>query len=104
VGAIAVFAVIVALLIVFYQVEARQREAKDVESAYGQASQLTADQRGRLASYGWVDQEDEIVHLPIKRAMDLVAAELSRNPDAPVTGVVAENGQPDDAKEDDGNE
>lgn len=28
----------------------------------------------RLAGYGWVDREQGVVHIPIERAMDLVAA------------------------------
>lgn len=90
-GAIILFAVIVILMIVFYQVEARQQYEKDVSQAYGEVSQLAADQQGRLASYGWVDQEQKIAHIPVKRAMDLVTAELSRDPDAAVTGAGSEN-------------
>jgi hypothetical protein len=100
-GAILVFAVIVILMIVFYQVEARQQYEKDVSQAYGQVSQLAADQQGRLASYGWVDQEKKIARIPVKRAMGLVVAELSQNPSGDVTGANSETVPPDDGREDD---
>jgi hypothetical protein len=32
-----------------------------------------AQRRAKLGSYGWVDREKGIVHLPIERAMELVA-------------------------------
>jgi len=31
--------------------------------------------RSRLASYGWIDREAGLVHVPIERALELVAAE-----------------------------
>jgi hypothetical protein len=34
-----------------------------------------AAQRGRLESYGWVDRDRGIIHIPIERAIDLVLAE-----------------------------
>jgi hypothetical protein len=33
---------------------------------------LRARQLGRLETYGWVDREREIVHIPIERAIELV--------------------------------
>ena len=95
VGAVVVFAVIVLLMVVFYQVEARQQQAKDVDPAYTEVGTLLADQEGRLASYGWVDQEKQIAFIPIGRAMELVVAELSRGGESAVGG-----GSPDDTKED----
>ncbi len=87
VGAIVLFAVIVVLMVVFHQVEARQEYAKDTSQAYAQVSRLAADQQGRLAGYGWVDEEDGVARIPIDRAMDLLVAELARDPNAEVTGV-----------------
>jgi hypothetical protein len=37
--------------------------------------QLTQDKRKWLESYGWVDRDAGIIHIPIERAMDRVAAE-----------------------------
>jgi hypothetical protein len=92
VGAIVLFAVIVVLVVVFYQVEAREQYAKDTSQAYGQVSRLAADQQGRLAGYGWVDEEDGVARIPIDRAMDLVVSELKRDPNADVTGAAAATG------------
>jgi hypothetical protein len=86
VGAVIVFAIIVLLMVVFHHVESRQRYAKDISQPYLEVSQLVADQQGRLTSYGWLDQKQAIVHVPVTRAMDLVVAELSRDPRAPVAG------------------
>lgn len=33
---------------------------------------LQAEERDRLNSYGWVDRDAELVHIPIDRAMDLL--------------------------------
>ncbi len=96
-GAIILFAVLVILMIVFFQVEAREQYAKDTSQAYGQVSKLTADQQGRLASYGWVNEESGVAYIPVKRAMDLVAAELSRDPHADVTGVPPQAVQPSES-------
>ena len=86
-GAIILFALVVVLMIVFYHVEARQRYEKDVSQAYDQVSRLAADQQGRLAGYGWVDQQKRIAHIPIKRAKELVVEELAQDPNADVTGA-----------------
>ncbi len=94
VGAVVVFAVILLLTIIFYQVESRQRQEKDVGPSYAQVSKLEADQQGRLASYGWIDQKNQIAFIPVARAMDLVVAQLSRDPQAEVTGVLPPASEP----------
>ena len=38
---------------------------------------LRADEDTRLHAYGWVDREARIVHIPIDRAIDLVAREAA---------------------------
>ncbi|GAO02019.1 hypothetical protein [Anaeromyxobacter sp. PSR-1] len=43
--------------------------------------------RQRLASYGWVDRGAGVVHLPIDRAMDLVAQGIRPMPAPPVEPV-----------------
>ena len=89
VGAIVVLAIILLLMIVFHQVEARQerRRAEDVDKVYMQVSDLVTKQEGKLADYGWVSQEKGIARIPITRAMDLVVADLSRDSEARVTGA-----------------
>ena len=41
---------------------------------------LRAAEAAQLGSYGWVDRGAGIVHIPIDRAMDLVAAEAGARP------------------------
>ena len=87
IGVLIVVGIIVLLMVVFHQVLAREQFAKDVNQPYAQVSKLAADQQGRLADYGWVDEEKKIAHIPVERAMGLVSAELARDPNARVTGV-----------------
>jgi hypothetical protein len=42
-----------------------------------------ARRRAKLEGYGWVDREKGIVHLPIERAMELVAQGVRPAPGAP---------------------
>jgi hypothetical protein len=35
--------------------------------------QLHAEEETRLRTYGWVDQEQQIVRIPVEKAMDIVA-------------------------------
>ena len=44
----------------------------------GRAEQLRRAQRQRLGSYGWVDRDAGVIHIPISKAMDEVVTELSR--------------------------
>jgi hypothetical protein len=98
IGAIGVFAVILLLMIVFRRVESRQRAEKEFSRADAEVRQLVANQEGRLADYGWVDKKKGIARIPITRAMELVVAELTRNPNAVVTGVAPGAVQPPDEK------
>ncbi|HET8936058.1 MAG TPA: hypothetical protein VFN67_21575 [Polyangiales bacterium] len=41
--------------------------------APGAAERLNAQQRQKLAQFGWVDRERQLVHIPIDLAMDLEA-------------------------------
>ena len=44
-------------------------------------------ERERLASYGWMDRSTGVVHVPIERAMDLIAVRgVAPLPAAPVAG------------------
>ena len=94
IGAICVFAVIVLLMVVFRRVESQQREEKEFGQSGAELRELAADQEGRLADYGWVDKNKGIARIPITRAMELVVAELTRDPSAVVTGVAPAEVQP----------
>jgi len=79
VGAILLFVIIVGLQALFYRMEEGERSRKVYEQPYEALQQLDADQLSSLSSYGWVDQQRGIAHIPIERAMELVAAE-ARSP------------------------
>jgi hypothetical protein len=49
----------------------------------GRADRLRRDQLQRLGSYGWVDRDAGVIHVPIQRAMDDVVQELSRGEASP---------------------
>ncbi|MEQ8276492.1 MAG: hypothetical protein RMA76_15910 [Deltaproteobacteria bacterium] len=39
------------------------------------AAQFVAEQEKRLSRYGWIDEPNGVVHLPIERAMELIVEE-----------------------------
>ena len=84
VSVVVVFVIIILLTVVFHSVnQGMERERlKSGGVLYPQISKLDTDQQGHLAMYDKVDQH----FIPIKRAMQLVVAELSANPNAQVTG------------------
>lgn len=79
VGAILLFVIIVGLQALFYRMDEGERSRKVYEQPDQALQQLDADQLGALTSYGWVDQQRGVVHIPIERAMALVVEE-SRTP------------------------
>lgn len=76
-GAIIVFAVIVLLIVVYYNAEGRQRAEKDLAVPPAEMRRLVAQQEGQLADYRLLDAEKKIVAIPIARAMKLVVDELA---------------------------
>ena len=53
---------------------------------------IQKQQLGQLSSYGWVDRKTKIVHIPIDRAMDLLAESTEPellNPEKTDTGTAA---------------
>ncbi len=76
-GAIIVFAVIVLLIVVYYNAEGRQRAEKDLAVPPAEMRRLVAQQEGQLADYRLLDAEKKIVAIPIGRAMKLVVDELA---------------------------
>jgi hypothetical protein len=53
-----------------------------------------AQKRQRLESYGWVDRDARIVHVPIERAMDLVAQGVRPAPDHVAPAPTGPGAQP----------
>ncbi len=43
-----------------------------------EAKQKRNEQLGRLNSYGWVDREKQIIHIPIDRAMEKLSGESKK--------------------------
>lgn len=76
IGAILLFVIIVALQALFYRMEERELVRKVYDQPYEELQALDADQLETLNSYGWVDQQNQIAHIPIERAMELVVADL----------------------------
>ena len=71
-GAVLLFVIIVGLQALFYSMERQELARKVTEDPYDPLQRLDADQLELLNSYGWVDQQAGIAHIPIDRAMELV--------------------------------
>lgn len=78
VSAVLTFVVIVALQVLYLQVESSFGRSTAQTDPASRTDQLIAEQEGRLASYAWLDREQGRVQIPIKRAMELTLAETSR--------------------------
>jgi len=77
IASILVFAVVVLLMVVFYQVQAEQDYEKYVSRPPSQLTNIASRQKEKLVSYGWIDEEKQVVHIPIDRAMEIVLEELA---------------------------
>jgi len=75
ISAILLFVIIVMLQALFFRAERGELEKKVHSQPYQVLQQLDANQIGLLNSYGWVSEADGVVHVPIDRAMELIAAE-----------------------------
>jgi hypothetical protein len=75
ISAILLFVIIVVLQAYFYSAEQSELERKVYTQPYQALQQLDANQLELLNSYGWVSEAEGTVHIPIERAMELVAAE-----------------------------
>jgi hypothetical protein len=76
IGAIAVFALILLLMVFYYQVDRQQTQIKQIDELPAEWANLKTAQEGKLASYRWVDANRKIVAIPIELAMRLVTAEV----------------------------
>ncbi len=75
ISAILLFVIIVVLQAYFYGAEQSELERKVWSQPYQALQQLEANQLELLNSYGWVSEAEGTVHVPIQRAIDLIAAE-----------------------------
>jgi hypothetical protein len=78
VGAVLLFVIIVGLQALFYGMEQREMAKKVYSQPYQALQQLDSEQLERLNSYGWVNEQKGEVHIPIERAMELVAQERAQ--------------------------
>ena len=78
VSAVLTFVVIVAVQVLYLQMESSfGRSAAETDSA-SRTDQLIAEQEGRLASYAWIDREQGLIQVPIERAMELTLGETAQ--------------------------
>ena len=75
ISAILLFVIIVVLQAYFYSAEQGELERKVYSQPYQALQQLDANQLELLNSYGWISEAEGTVHVPIERAIELVAAE-----------------------------
>ncbi|OIO59656.1 MAG: hypothetical protein COZ46_05025 [Verrucomicrobia bacterium CG_4_10_14_3_um_filter_43_23] len=76
IGILVILAVFFGLLIWYVPNRPRPIDEKLIQDRYKALSQHQAEDGKKLVHYGWVDQQKQIVHLPIKRAMELTVNEL----------------------------
>jgi hypothetical protein len=76
--AILTFVIIVVLQSWFYKVQADENYKKVVAPRTEAFSSQIAEQRADLHSYGWVDQKQGIVRIPVERAIELLVQEHAR--------------------------
>lgn len=57
-------------------------------------SELRADENRRLSTYGWVDEQERIVRIPIEQAIDLLSERGIPEPTGPAQTPPDEEGTP----------
>ena len=75
IGAIGLFVVIVLLQTWFYRAEEDERFRKVYSQPYQELQKIDNEQLERLGSFGWISEGDGVAHIPIERAMKIVAEE-----------------------------
>ena len=78
VSAVATFVVIVALQALYLMLDKTQRR-EAAQNAIDTSESLIAEQHAKLNQYGWIDRENDLVVVPIDRAIELTVAELGSN-------------------------
>lgn len=79
--AVLTFVLVLLLQTWFYQEQEREQYVKTVAPTPAELISVTAEQEGLLHSYRWVDQEQDVVGIPIERAMKLMVQEAAAEPD-----------------------
>jgi hypothetical protein len=77
VGSVLLFVIIVGLQAMFYAMQEDELRLKVYTQTSEELRRLDAVQLEELNSYGWVDQQNGVVRIPIQRAMELTVQELA---------------------------
>lgn len=85
VGAVLVFAIVVAVQAWFYNVRTEELDRKVVALPDQALGSVLAKQQADLSSYGVLDEAKGVVRIPIERAMQLVVRERNTAATQPVT-------------------
>ena len=75
VAAVATFAMIVALQVLYLNFQAAEQKESNASTAASSAS-LMAEQRSKINRYGWLDRRKDVVAIPIDLAIELTAREF----------------------------
>lgn len=75
ISAILLFVIIVLLQTWFYRAEEDERFRKIYSQPYQELQKVDNEQLEQLGSYGWVSEGDGVAHIPIERAMEIVAGQ-----------------------------
>lgn len=76
VSALLLFAVIVAVQVLYYNYVLAETNVKVIQSPNTEADSAIAEQEAALTTYGWLDRQAGKVQIPIDRAKQLVLEEL----------------------------
>lgn len=82
-GTVILFAIVVLLVVVFYQTKTEQDYVKNESQPQVEFSQLVTRQLGTLAEYRVLDKQKGVYAIPISKAMDLIVARRQQNPEGP---------------------
>lgn len=73
-SAILLYVIVVALQAWYYSVEQKELYRKIVTASPIELNQVIATHQAQLLGYKWVDQQNNVVQVPISRAMELVVS------------------------------
>jgi len=77
VAAVGTFVVIIGLQAVYLRYS-QQQESKNRERAVIGSESILAEQHSKLNRYGWLDRENDVVAIPIDRAIEITANKYSQ--------------------------
>jgi hypothetical protein len=77
-GTMILFVLITFLIALFYRAEAHEQQAKVIDQPAVEFDKLAVGEQQQLASFRWMDQEKQLVSIPIDQAMGLTLEELGK--------------------------